>query len=133
MMLDWMLHPVLQYGLLGAGLGLCLYLFFTLKVELAKLDRRHQDIHDELSRAVSGLRAELDQARAQMCELQEQSKMLVPPAPTTSGLNLSKRGQVLQMHRRGQSAEQIAASLALPKTEVDLLLKVHQIVLEQVG
>jgi len=132
MKLDWIMHPAAQYGLLGAGLVLCLYSFFTLKVELAKLDRRHQDRHKTLSLTVSALRAELDRAQARMRELQEHSGMRVPPAPTTSGLNLSKRGQVLQMHRRGQSAEQIAASLALPKTEVDLLLKVHQIVLERV-
>jgi hypothetical protein len=54
-------------------------------------------------------------------------------AASVSGLNLSKRGQVLQMHRRGQSPDQTAATLGLPRTEIDLLLKVHQIVLERVG
>jgi hypothetical protein len=31
------------------------------------------------------------------------------------------------MHRAGQSSEEIAASLHMPKGEVDLLVKVHEI------
>ena len=73
------------------------------------------------------------EVRTDVREVQEQTGMLVAPAPTTSGLNLTKRGQVLQMHRRGQPPEQIAASLGLPLTEVHLLIKVHQIVLEQLS
>lgn len=131
--LDWILHPVAQYGALGAGLALCLYLFSTLKVEAARLDRRSEHRWTALSEAVSTLRTELEQAREEMREIKEHFGMLVPPAPTASGFNLSKRGQVLQMHRRGQAPEQIATTLGLPRTEVDLLLKVHRIVLEQVG
>jgi hypothetical protein len=37
------------------------------------------------------------------------------------------------MYRRGQAPEQIAASLSLPVSEIHLLIKVHQIVLEQVS
>jgi hypothetical protein len=36
------------------------------------------------------------------------------------------------MHRRGEGAEQIAAELELPRQEVDLLLKVHRIILSNV-
>ena len=131
--LDWILHPALQYGVSGAGWMLCLYLFVTLKVEWSKLEKRSQDKMKALSEQLARLHAQLEQARAETRELQEHSGMLVPPAPAASGLNLSKRGQVLQMHRRGQSADQIAVSLALPRTEVDLLLKIHRLVLEQVG
>ena len=131
--LEWILHPGVQYGVTGAGLSLCLYLFSTLKMEAAKLEKRSQDKWNALTEAVSALRSELEETRAELREVKEQSGMLVPPAPTASGLNLNKRGQVLQMHRRGQSTDQIAASLGLPRTEVDLLLKVHQIVLDRVG
>ena len=131
--LDWILHAAVQYGLLGVGLGLCLYLFFTLKLELRSLEGRSRERDNALAEATAAARAALDQVRSGMREMQEHTGMLVPPAPTGSGLNLSKRGQVLQMHRRGQSREQIAASLALPLTEIDLLIKVHQIVLEKVG
>ena len=58
-----------------------------------------------------------------------------PPAATSDGgaprpgLNLSKRSQALRMHRRGEPPEQIAATLAVSRQEVDLLLKVHRIVM----
>jgi hypothetical protein len=132
MKLDWIVHPAMQYGLLAAGLGLCLYLFFTLKLEIRAIERRWKVREGELAQAISAVRAALDGARAELHEMGEQTGMLVAPTATRSGLNLSKRGQVLQMNRRGQSAEQIAAALGLPITEVDLLIKVHQIVLEQV-
>jgi SOS response regulatory protein OraA/RecX len=45
------------------------------------------------------------------------------------GLNLSKRSQALRMHRRGETPEQIAAALVVSRQEVDLLLKVHRIVM----
>lgn len=48
------------------------------------------------------------------------------------GLNFSKRAQALRMHRRGDPPEQIAACLEVPLPELDLLLKVHHIVLSNI-
>ena len=56
----------------------------------------------------------------------------VPVPPAGQPLNLNKRGQVLRMRRRGENPETIAAALSIPQNEVDLLLKVHQMSLEQV-
>ena len=131
--LDWIAHPGLHYGLLAAGLSLCLYLFFTVKQEIRSAATRRRVQESALAEAIASLRADLGELRTELCDMREQTGMLVPPAPTRSGLNLSKRGQVLQMHRRGQSREQISASLGLPLSEIDLLIKVHQIVLEQVS
>lgn len=52
----------------------------------------------------------------------------LPGAPR-SCMNLSRRSQALRLHRRGESPAQIARALDLPRQEVDLLLKVHEIVL----
>jgi hypothetical protein len=133
MRLDWILHPGVFFGLLGAGLSLCLYLFFTLKCEIAAQQKLRQQHETAFEAAVAAVRAEFDSVRAEVHEMQEHTGMLVAPAPTRSGLNLNKRGQVLQMYRRGQAPEQIAASLSLPLSEIELLIKVHQIVLEQVS
>jgi hypothetical protein len=133
MRLEWILHPVITYILLGAGLSLCLYLFFTLKAEIRAQEKRRQEGQATVTAAVAAVRTALDEMRAELREVQEQTGMLVPPTPAKSGLNLSKRGQVLQMYRRGQAPEQIAASLGLPLTEIELLIKVHQIVLEQLS
>jgi len=133
MRLDWILHPAVFFGLLGAGLSLCLYLFFTLKCEIAAQQKLTQQQEKAFAAAVAAVRAEFDSVRAEVREMQEHTGMLVAPAPARSGLNLNKRGQVLQMYRRGQAPEQIAASLGLPLSEIELLIKVHQIVLEQVS
>jgi hypothetical protein len=130
--LDWILHPLVQYVLLGAGLFLCLYLFFTLKLEIRAVETRLKAQATVLTDAISAIRSTVDEIRAEIREVREQTGMLVAPTPAKSGLNLNKRGQVLQMYRRGQSPEQIAATLGLPLTEIDLLIKVHQIVLDQV-
>lgn len=62
-------------------------------------------------------------------EVPQQPVISQVPAPPKSGLNLSKRSHVLRMSRHGDSPEQIAASLDVPLQEVDLLLKVHRIIL----
>jgi len=58
------------------------------------------------------------------------------PAEATPGtgraaLNLNKRAQALRMHRRGDPAERIASLLEVPRQEVDLLIKVHRIIISQ--
>ena len=70
---------------------------------------------------------------AQVHELQRTpGGAALDPALPRPGLNLSKRSQALRLHRRGESAEKIATELQVPRQEVDLLLKVHRIVLSTV-
>jgi DNA-binding NarL/FixJ family response regulator len=62
------------------------------------------------------------------------SAKLEPPIEILQGtprpsMNVTRRSQALRLHRNGDSAERIAASLEVPRQEIDLLLKVHQIVL----
>ena len=54
------------------------------------------------------------------------------PSVPRQGVNLSNRSQALRMHRLGESPDSIAAALHIPRQEVDLLLKVHRIVLANV-
>jgi hypothetical protein len=44
-------------------------------------------------------------------------------------MNVTRRSQALRLRRKGSSPEQIAAALEMPRQQVDLLLKVHEIVL----
>ena len=48
------------------------------------------------------------------------------------GLNLSRRSHALRLHRRGEAAAQIASELAVPVQEIELLIKVHEIVMSTV-
>ena len=60
--LEWILHPCVQYALMGAGLCLCLYLFFTLKMEISALEQRGKTRETALAESISSIRASLDGA-----------------------------------------------------------------------
>ena len=81
---------------------------------------------------LQALRDTVEALAAQLHDLQKHPLVAPLPGMPKPGLNLNKRSHALRMHRRGEGAEQIAAALELPRQEVDLLLKVHRIVLSSV-
>jgi hypothetical protein len=132
---EFMLQPLVFYVLLAAGFGLCLYLFVTLKAEIRGLLRRSLQERQQveaLETALGDARLAVQSLETDLRAVERQTGMLVAPAPARSGLNLSKRTHVLRMHRAGQDGAGIAAALALPRSEVELLIKVHRIVMEQI-
>jgi hypothetical protein len=130
------LWPILTcYVLLAAGMGLSLYLFITAKAEVRSLARRRLEdqlrvraLEDALQEACDSI----ERLRKELHDIESQTGMLVPPSPAKSSLNLSRRTQVLRMHRAGQDSTAIAGSLGLPRNEVELLTKVQRIVLGQI-
>ena len=112
----WLAHPVTYYALLALGLAACLYLFVSMKCEIAAL-RRSAD------RDRQGAAARIEELEALVKGGDESRKQAALP-----GTNLNKRAQALRMYRRGQSADQIASVLRLPPDEVDLLLNLHNAV-----
>jgi DNA-binding NarL/FixJ family response regulator len=78
------------------------------------------------------LRATVESLAAQVRELQRTPAAPADAAAPRAGFNVTKRSQALRLHRQGESADQIAASLQLPRQEVELLLKVQRIVLSTV-
>jgi hypothetical protein len=60
-------------------------------------------------------------------EAEERVNAAGAPPPARRSVNLSKRSQVIRLSRRGEPIETIAATLGLPRREVELLLKVHQV------
>jgi hypothetical protein len=132
---EWIPHQLVSYALLAAGLGLCLYLFVTLKIELRRFfHRRMQDVQQirAFESVLGEVRSTIQRLENDLREVEGQTGMLVAPAPAKSGLNLSKRTQVLRMHRAGEDSAGIAAQLGLPRAEVELLIKVHRMVLEHI-
>ena len=126
---DWIiLHPGTPYAALAIGLGLCLFLFLSLKRDLRAGEER---CRKRLAELEAGWQARTALLEERWNELSQISGLLVPPAPPRSGLNLTKRSQALQMFRRGESPQEIAATLSLPQNEVDLLVRVQRITLAQ--
>jgi hypothetical protein len=102
--------------------------------------------HTLLNRAVAALApirpsssGDIDLLKREIQELRKQVQDTpLPVAPSTlpatprSGLNLEKRSQALRLHRRGEAPAEIAATLDIPLQEVELLIKVHRIVLRSI-
>ena len=120
----------LLHGLAPVALAASLFALFRTKWMVCAAEERLDARRALCEAAMEEFRKDL---AACLQELRELQRGPVPPsmaAPVKPGLNLSKRSQALRMHRRGDAPEQIAAALELPLQEVDLLLKVHRIVIE---
>jgi hypothetical protein len=126
MRLEWILHPVMPYAEIAIGLALCVYLFVSVKRDLRAGEAR---LGKKLAALETDWQAKMESLDERWNELSQISSVLVPPQPPRSGLNLNKRSQALERHRRGETPPEIAAALAIPRNEVELLVKVQRIVL----
>jgi hypothetical protein len=106
-----------SYALQAAGAIVLLLVFLALKRELHELRSR-------VTRLDFTLR--LDAMNMRLHEAEERASSPGAPLPARRSVNLSKRSQVIRLSRRGEPIETIAATLGLPRREVELLLKVHQ-------
>jgi hypothetical protein len=84
---------------------------------------------EEIEDRARSLDERLDSLAAQVQELERQPAITLAPGIPKPGMNVVKRAQALRLHRRGERPDQIATTLDLPRQEVDLLLKIHSIVL----
>jgi len=98
---------------------------------LAAGQRAHSGIA-ECSAANEALRKTVEAIAAQIRDLHHETPAAPVPGVPRPGLNLQKRSQVLRMHRKGDRPDRIATALELPLQEVDLLIKVHRIVMKSI-
>src|SRR5579884_833858 len=112
-----MVSNLVQFGLVALGLLAALALFISLQRQFRIQSRK-------------------DQARIE--DLQQQIEKLKPnspePADSTaaspafrSGINVSKRTQALRLLRRGEDIGHVASALAVPRREIELLIRVQNL------
>jgi len=121
-------HPIFQLSVLGASLLGALALFVNLKRENAALRRRLGIESVVAHEAVESMRTSLRHLEKRLED--QQGSAPAPAFLPGASMNLTKRGEALRLHRRGEPAERIASALQLPRNEVELLLKVHRTVVE---
>lgn len=126
----WLSNPLAYLGLTMVGFAGCLYLFVSAKRDLRVAVRRFEKDRTVMETAIRLISTECRDLAEKLGEFEERAGMLVPPAPTRSGLNLNTRTEALRMYRRGDRPEQIAAALAIPASEVELLVKVQHVALQ---
>lgn len=113
-----------------AGVGLSVLALFQAQSAARILERRVRARQAGLEAALQSTQQGMDGLAAEVRDLQRQPAAAAMPALPRACLNLSTRSQALRMHRRGDAPPQIAAALEVPLQEIELLLKVHRIVLE---
>jgi hypothetical protein len=116
MRLDWILNPLTIYAAVALALVASLFLFLATKIEIGRLRRSSRLSREELAQRIE--------------ELESAAADAPPEAPAIPSVrlsvNLTKRAQALRMKRRGESLESITAALAVPRNEVELLLKLNE-------
>jgi hypothetical protein len=119
-------------GLALAAAVLSFVVLFHAQATARSSQARSKEIEEQMESTLRTTEANMQALAAELHDLERQPALLAGPAAPRSGFNLGKRTQALRLHRQGESPEKIAASLELPRQEVELLLKVHRIVLSKV-
>lgn len=135
-------QPAAYYGTLSAAMGACLYLFVSVARDMEAMKRR-------FDRRMSGAEQETGVVGAQMAtletrlgewagrtgELEQKVAGLAAIRRTqamAAGVDANQRTQVIRLARRGARPDQIASELKVPKSEVELLLKVQRSVVRAI-
>ena len=131
---EWIGHPVelyrVLYAMLAAGVCLCLFLFFTLKLEIRAAERRRKAGEAWLAEALVALRSAFDSMRAEMHASPLQKDTTAASAPNLTALNLTRLYEVLQTCWENRSSEQVASEIGSPQPNADLLVKIHKLALD---
>jgi hypothetical protein len=130
----WIACPMALYATQTVGFIVCLaMLLLAQRGRLRERRRREQErLRHEMDRketaeSLLALRGSLDRLRAALEEERRPVGAAQFSVIAGASMNLNKRGEALRLHRRGESAEHIAAALQVPRGEVNLLLKVQRL------
>jgi hypothetical protein len=124
-----MLMTLLPYAALALNLFLVLGLFFGLNRSFCKLRARVSKCETTLEAAAAQISEAIRDMQGKIAEWEKIDADQPPGGALGTGLNTTLRSKVLKMHRLGQSLDRIAETLRVPKGEVELLVKVHRIVM----
>jgi len=100
----------------------------SLKRELARAHRRLDSRQQELQAGLAELQNQLGKLAERVTQLEQQSSQLPALSPLRPSINLHRRSQILRLHHKGEPPEQIAATLGIPVNEVQLVIKIHELV-----
>lgn len=118
----------LGVGTIALALGaLCVIQFFSFKKRLKEALLAMRDI-EPLEATVAQLASEMHELRERLGEreVREAERPSGGWGQEVAGVNLNRRGQILRLRRRGRTVEEIAKTLQMPRGEVELMVKVHE-------
>lgn len=115
-----------------AAIGMSFFALLYARAVASDLGRRVSALKSSLESALQAVEAKVAELAAEARDRDVLPAVTVLPARLRPGLNLTTRSQVLRMHRHGEPPENIARVLEVPRQEVDLLLKVHGIIIKAI-
>jgi len=109
--------------------ALCVYLFLSLKAVKVDLRLLAKPLvtRARFEAEVQRLGDELQQLRGRLTECEAVHSAPAPWAWALepAAVNLNRRGQILRLHRKGKSMQEIASALHISPGEAELMVKVH--------
>jgi len=131
-----MLLTLLPYLTVAANLALVLGILLGLNQRVRELRALSGRLEKKLEMESMRLSGDIGELKGQILELEQTGNSLSSGmaasgsvAATGNSVSSTLRSRVLKLHRLGQPLDRIAVSLRVPKGEVDLLVKVHKIVM----
>jgi len=128
-----LLPLALVFGLALGAVAVSFFAFFRAKAMTGAASHRMHDAQTQFEGETQALRQTVETLAAQVQGLHQQQRVAAAPVLPKPGLNLSKRSQALRMNRRGDAPDRIATAPDIPLREVELLIKVHRIVISNVA
>lgn len=129
-MFDRVLIPLAPFVVTTIMAVIALYWLIVVKSDVLRLRARINCDMQRMEEQNQQLRRQIEQLTARLEESENRAGCM-PPAPPKSGLNVTKRTQILRLSRRGDDPANIASTLNIPRREIELLLKVHQLSLDR--
>lgn len=128
-MTEWIILAALVIALALASLLVSVFALMKAqhasRASAAEVERACQ----ECARAVEAMQTRFESMAAEVRDSPRRIAAEPLPAAPKLSMNLSRRSQALRLRRKGESPAKIAETLEIPRQEVNLLLKVHEIVL----
>jgi hypothetical protein len=117
--------PILISSIAAAAAALAgvAFVLFRLYSQLKQLREKQQ---------ASVTAADLSEFREGLAEIARrvslvETDLAAVPAMPRGAINVSKRGQVIRLHRRGDDTAEIATAVGLRRSEVDLIIKMQKL------
>ena len=130
-MLDRYIIPLTPYILVTLLAAMGLLSFASLQREIARLKTRLRTQSTADLAAQQELRSKLDYLDASLRDAEARAQTPATVAAIRPSLNVNKRAQALRLLGRGTPLANIAASLQLPRNQVELLVKIRELELDR--
>lgn len=120
----------LPYVMHAAVLFCLLLVFIQLKAEISRLRRENANRGQDLAGRIVEQEAGLELLKSGLAKLEQNMETAAAQPMRRQALDPNRRAQVLRLHQQGERTENISRRLHIPRSEVDLLLKIHKYSLE---